>query len=490
VPTLVIRGPDGTLVERELDDRLTVGCDDDNDLVLRSGGVEKRHANFFADGGEVVLEELGPGRGKKRLAPGVRVLIGGYEVQVKPGEQKLSVRRIEGPADTLPQPAEPSAAQFPFRLVFTVFGVALVGLVAIGVWRRLQPPPVAVVDPPPVEGCPKLEEDLRIARSGPSPQALEAAERALACDPVNGEALALKRGIPRELDGRELLKRAKEFVDLQRDEQALEQLENVPDGTDVSRDALVLLREVGARVQKRAKTDCDAYGKAGKKGLAQTRCDEAARLEKLLAPLQPAATKGPTLAERVLARVHEPTLVEPLMLYANGHEAEAVVKLQALRERNDKAVLHERADALRKDISNADGLYKVGARALEKGDLERAARAFHDALELDGKLIPEGESALKHNVEREMSQKGFALGTVQAQHGNWSRACAAWKLGFSFFRGDTELNAALTQDCTNRAKQLADSADCKVLAEALALAVPGDGFEEQVSARRAALHCP
>jgi tetratricopeptide (TPR) repeat protein len=478
-------------VERELDDRLTVGCDDDNDLVLRSGGVEKRHANFFADGGEVVLEELGKGRGKKRLAPGVRVLIGGYEVQVKPGEQKLSVRRVEGPADTLPQAAEPvPVAQFPFRLVFAVFGVALVGLVAVGVWRRLTPTPVAVVDPPPVEGCPKLEEDLRIARSGPSPQALEAAERALVCDPVNSEALALKRSIPRELEGRALVDRAKELVELQRDDQALEQLEKVPEGTEVSRLSLPLLREVAGRVQKRAKADCDAYGKAGKKALAQTRCDEAARLEKLLAPLQLAAPKGPTLTERVLARVHESALTEPLVLYANGREGEAIVKLQALRERNDKAALHERADALRKDISNADGLYKVGERALEKGDLERAARAFHDALQLDAKLIPEGESALKHNVEHEMSQKGFALGTVQAQHENWPRACAAWKLAFSFFRGDTELNAALTQDCTNRAKQLADSADCKVLAEALALAVPGDGFEEQVSARRTALHCP
>ena len=102
MPTLLIRGPDGTLVERELEGRLTVGADDDNDLVWRNDGIEKRHANFFADGGEVVLEQLGGSSGKTKLKPGVRVLIGGYEVSVKPALIREPFLHTHGSAGVQP----------------------------------------------------------------------------------------------------------------------------------------------------------------------------------------------------------------------------------------------------------------------------------------------------------------------------------------------------------------------------------------------------
>jgi hypothetical protein len=492
VPTLLIRGPDGTLVERELEGRLTVGADDDNDLVWRNDGIEKRHANFFADGGEVVLEQLGGGTGKTRLKPGVRVLIGGYEVSVKPGEQQLSVRKLPAASDTLTDEGS-GGATFPFKLVFTLFGVALAALLGFGAWNRLRPTepppqPAAAVEKPNTE-CPELENDLKIARDGATQRALDAAEHALACDPLNAEALSLKRSLRKELDGQALLTRAKEFVDLERDEQALEQLEKIPADTDVARAALPLLHEVGGRVQHKAQADCDQYTKAGKKALAQPRCDEAARIAKLLAPPKTQQTHGPTLAERVLARTHEPTLAEALLLYAGGRTAEAMTKLQALRERNDKSALHATADALRKDISNTDALYKVGSRALEKGDLERGAAAFHDALALDAKLLPEGDSTLKKNMEHDLAAKAFELGVVQAQRQNWPRACAAWKVGFSFSHVNTELNTAITSDCTNRARPLVDSSSCKDLDDALALAVPGDDLEPRIKQRRTELGC-
>jgi tetratricopeptide (TPR) repeat protein len=496
VPTLLIRGPDGTLVERELEGRLTVGADDDNDLVWRNDGIEKRHANFFADGGEVVLEQLGGTSGKTKLKPGVRVLIGGYEVSVKPGEQQLSVRKLPAASDTLTDEGSNGAA-FPFKLVFTLFGIALAALLGLGAWNRLhsvEPPrepataPVAAVEKPNAE-CPNLEDDLKMARDGATQRALDAAERVLACDPLNAEGTSLKRSLRKELDGQALLTRAKEFIDLERDEQALEQLEKIPADTDVFRSALPLLHEVGGRVQHKAQADCDEYTKAGKKALAQPRCDEAARLTKVLAPPKTQQAKGPTLAERVLARTHEPVLAEPLLLYAAGRTAEAMTKLQALRERNDKAALHATADALRKDISNADALYKVGSRALEKGDLERGAAAFHDALALDAKLLPEGDSTLKKNMEHDLAAKAYELGVVQAQRQNWPKACAAWKVGFSFSHVNTELNTSITSDCTNRARPLLDSTSCKDLDDALALAVPGDDLEPRLKQRRTELGC-
>ena len=417
MPTLVIRGPDGTLVEREIVGKLTVGCDEDNDLILRSGGVEKRHANFFADGGEVVLEQGDassaaetlvdgePMRGRRRLAPGVRVLIGEYEVQVKPGKQ-LTVRKIET------KPAEQSP--FPFKLLFGVLGAALVVVAAVGLWKRFEAQQPTVAPPPAIsDPCADLEPHLRIAREGPSPRALEAVEAVLVCDPLHAEANALKRSIPKELEGQALLSRAKEFVDLERDAQALEVLEKLPAGTEVARHALPLLNEVAARVTKQEQKDCDAYSKAGKKSVAQPHCAEAARLREKLAPPKTDDAKAPALADRIKARVKEPQLADALILYAAGRNSEAVTKLQKIRETDKLAALHAQADALRKDISNADALAKVAEHALAKNELERGAKAFSDALELDKRLVPEGGTALRSTAEQQLAERAYQLGSAR-----------------------------------------------------------------------------
>src|SRR4051812_25465461 len=104
MPTIVIRHPDGTVQEREVTGKLTVGCEDDNDLVLRAGGVSRRHAQFFADGGELVLENVGSAAATlvdgesigqpTKLRPGVKVRIGDYEVTLKPDQAQLSVRKL------------------------------------------------------------------------------------------------------------------------------------------------------------------------------------------------------------------------------------------------------------------------------------------------------------------------------------------------------------------------------------------------------------
>lgn len=494
MPTLVIRGPGGTVVERELEGRLTVGCDDDNDLVLRTGGVEKRHANFFAEGGEVVLEHGAdassaqtivdgePIRGRRRLAPGVRVVIGDYEVQVKPGRQ-LTVRKVEAPT---PAAAPPSS--FPFKLVFALFGVALAAILAVGVWMRLptetDPPPL----PPTTDPCADLEARLRLARERPSKKGLDAVEAVLECEPLHPEANALKRSIPKELDGEERLAGAKELIELERDAQALEQLEKIPAETHAALTALPLFREVAGRVAKQEKKDCDAYTKAGNRSAAQPHCDEAERLAKKLEPPKSGDEKQPSLAERLKARVPEQPLADALLLYAGGRLGEAQTKLQTVRENDRLAALHARADALRKDIANADALAKVGERALEKGDLERAAKAYSEALALDAALLPEGGSTLRKNAETSLAHRAYQLGAAEADHDNWVRACAMWKTGFAFWRGDLELNRAVTA-CSSRAKQLLASDRCRDLEQAAKLAVDGDTLGPSIEEKLAGLHC-
>ncbi|MBL8954069.1 MAG: FHA domain-containing protein, partial [Myxococcaceae bacterium] len=438
MPTLVIRGPDGTLVERELVGRLTVGCDDDNDLVLRTGGVEKRHANFFAEGGEVVLEELDasaaktlvdgePVRGRKRLTPGVRVLIGDYEVRIKPGEQQLSVRKV--PAAPLERaPVRP----FPFTLVLALFAVALVGLVGAGLYRRLSAEPEVVTPPPAAEAdpCADLEPQLRVARGPASPAALAAADAVLMCDPLNEEANQAKRSIPRELDGQAHLTRAKEFLELGRDEQALDELEAIAPKTRAAELALPLSGEVALRVAAAAKKSCDTY----KKPLSTPHCETYERLTKKYGAKEPTTAATVPLEERIAKRQPDRHLQAALVDWAKGRFGDAKVKLQKVLENPRLVVLHAQARAMQKDLENADGLYKIGERHLEKGDLTKAEKALRDAFELDARLLPEDTSASRKNAERTFAAKAYEVGVVHARRQNWKEACTAWKSGFAMFR--------------------------------------------------------
>ena len=91
--TLVIRYPDGTEQETELAGQLTIGRADGNDLVLAEGGVTRKHARFFTQGGDVMVEDSGSANGTwvdgekieapTRLGSRAQVVIGDYEISVK-----------------------------------------------------------------------------------------------------------------------------------------------------------------------------------------------------------------------------------------------------------------------------------------------------------------------------------------------------------------------------------------------------------------------
>ncbi|HLM43569.1 MAG TPA: FHA domain-containing protein, partial [Myxococcaceae bacterium] len=62
--TLVIRHPDGNESEHELSGELKIGRQEGtNDLVLAEGGVSRRHARFFEEGGKVLVEDVGSANG-------------------------------------------------------------------------------------------------------------------------------------------------------------------------------------------------------------------------------------------------------------------------------------------------------------------------------------------------------------------------------------------------------------------------------------------
>lgn len=114
MPTVVVKQPDGQLVEHELasepGSQLTIGRADGNDLVLTAGGVSRKHARLFVEDGKVRIEDLGSANGTfidaervngtADVPPGSQVAIGDYLITVK-----------ADPARARPKPAAAAPAK-------------------------------------------------------------------------------------------------------------------------------------------------------------------------------------------------------------------------------------------------------------------------------------------------------------------------------------------------------------------------------------------
>ncbi len=129
--TLVIRHPDGSETEHELSGELKIGRQEGtNDLVLTEGGVSRRHARFFEEGGKVMVEDVGSANGTfvdgqrvtgmTPLTPKSQVLLGDYELRLKAAGRQAAAAPAESPRSTKALPAvkrpAPGAAGGPSAL--------------------------------------------------------------------------------------------------------------------------------------------------------------------------------------------------------------------------------------------------------------------------------------------------------------------------------------------------------------------------------------
>ncbi len=113
MPTLIIRGSDGSEKKADLSGELTIGREAGNDVVLADKGVSRRHCRFWlGEDGAAYVEDLGSANGVRVggrriegptvLSPGVDVLIGGATARLE--EARASPRK-GGEAQPSPVPA-------------------------------------------------------------------------------------------------------------------------------------------------------------------------------------------------------------------------------------------------------------------------------------------------------------------------------------------------------------------------------------------------
>lgn len=106
MPTLVIKNPDGSQQEQDVAQSLTIGRADGNDLILAEGGVSRKHARFFLEGEDFMVEDTGSANGTfvdgekiagpTKLSNKSQVVIGDYEIQLKLGSKALPKAKNAG----------------------------------------------------------------------------------------------------------------------------------------------------------------------------------------------------------------------------------------------------------------------------------------------------------------------------------------------------------------------------------------------------------
>jgi pSer/pThr/pTyr-binding forkhead associated (FHA) protein len=114
--TLVIRYPDGTEQEAELEGELTIGRADGNDLVLAEGGVSRKHARFFTQGADVLVEDTGSANGTwvdgekiegpTKLGARAQVVVGDYEISLKASAARAAPKQRSSGAKQKQLPAD------------------------------------------------------------------------------------------------------------------------------------------------------------------------------------------------------------------------------------------------------------------------------------------------------------------------------------------------------------------------------------------------
>ncbi len=223
---------------------------------------------------------------------------------------------------------------------------------------------------------------------------------------------------------------------------------------------------------------------------------------------KPPPDPGAAAKEQIKKRIPDDRIAEAVVLYFDGKAAEASTILQKVIETREKAKVHALAQQNLRDIAEVMGLFKDGSTELAKEDPEKAEDQMKEALTIDERIVlgperaaaPEEEkkkdlerfkSYVRKNIQHDMSAACYEKGKYWMDRKDEKRACKLWRMGFWFYKGDSNLLRAVTNVCTQRAHDALEAAgDCQSLQRVLDYEVQGDGTKEEYEKRKAEMKCP
>lgn len=370
---------------------------------------------------------------------------------------------------------------------------------------------------------------------------------ALDLDPINAEANTLMRRIKLEKEAAGYFAQAEKALVRQKEEEALDLFKKIPKDSSYFRRAKPKVQEAVEQVEKRALDDCKRYLRDSQWSPAVPRCDrymgfacqrmtkedleppigftlvldkrkrlgrtewrpkDKLYLDFLIArkKVDPNATPWHCPVSEIFfedeaapdpkkqveevfkQRYPHKLLVAAMLDYWAGRGNESVVTLQKLRSNYELARYHGDADKLQTDVSNVDQLFKIGQSQLQNEDVEKAAEPLQEALDVDKRLMADlaesRPSFYRRNIQQDMAAKAISRGKYWDDRGDARRACRIWKIGFQFYKGNTDLNSQVGRCSTRGFKALKSAQNCEDLDAVMDLAVPGDGLEEKVAATK------
>jgi len=382
-------------------------------------------------------------------------------------------------------------------------------------------------------------------------RAEEVCTQALDLDPIHPEANTLIRRIKLEKEAHENYTMGDKLLQRLKPDEALEAFSRIPKESEYFRRGKGKAREAAEQVTKRALDDCKRYLNDSQVAAAVPRCEQYLSVwcqgqprDSLTPPLgytlklegrlraNEWRPKDPLFVRFLIARQRldpnavpwtcpvteiigpDEAMADPravvdaavkkrfpnklmqaaMMDYWAGRGSEALATLQKLRGNYEAAQLHAQTDDLIKVMSTVDQLFKGGQTYLAADDPEKAAEPFREALQVDKELMQElaesKPSFYRRNILQDMADKSYQRGKHWADRQDNRRACKVWKLGFSFYAGNPNLNKA-SAFCSNLAlSTFREARGCPELAAALDFAVKGDGVEDMVMGKKAEWKCP
>ncbi|HYH98107.1 FHA domain-containing protein [Hyalangium sp.] len=375
-------------------------------------------------------------------------------------------------------------------------------------------------------------------------------EEARVLDPINTEVNALIKKIKLEKESSGYFEQGARLLQRLKEEEALDVLQKISKESQYFRRAKIKMDEALAQVNKRAEDDCKRYLRDGQWSAAVPRCDRymgywcqsqtredlepplgfnvslsgrigkrewrpkdklfvqfliarkkldpRAELWKCTAGFRGEQTNGDEPSARVRKMFKEkfpnPYMNAALFDYWGGRANEALAKLQKVRSNYEQASLHGQTDDLLKAVSNVDNRFKDGSSDLTAGDVEKAAESFDEALDIDKRLMGDlwetVPSFYRKNIQNDIADKAYERGRDWIKREDPLRACRLWKVGFRFYKGNTDLIRVLSNVCSTQGTRLFSSAGrCEDLVEVALWAVPGDGLEEKMAKKKEELQC-
>jgi ABC transport system ATP-binding/permease protein len=211
--------------------------------------------------------------------------------------------------------------------------------------------------------------------------------------------------------------------------------------------------------------------------------------------------------EQFVALYKAKELSDAVSFYFDG-KPDGVTSLQNRVVSNiDKASMHEAAKTLIKQITTVEQLFKAGQGELANNRPDKAYEFFVEALEVDEQLVLGKEKAAlppeqkkkdlekltsfyRRNIQQDMASSSYQRGKDLMDRQDRRQACKIWKMGFSFWKGNSDLLRAVTNICTQEAQRRLEAAgSCEDLELVLEFAVDGDGHKELVEKKQAELAC-